>query len=157
MEVPRFILDVHLGKLAAYLRMLGFDTLYRNDAADEALACESSMQKRILLTFDRELLHRKNIVYGYYVRSRDPFEQLIEISERFDLLGKMKPFTRCMLCNGEMQPVDDEKRLEQVSGYIRSTYDEFHICDSCHQIYWRGTHFDRMEILIQRLKDTLVD
>jgi len=79
LQTPRFVLDVHLGRLAAYLRMLGFDCLYRNDYDDPQLADISAQQQRILLTCDRQLLMRKQVSYGYLVRNRQPHQQLLEI------------------------------------------------------------------------------
>ena len=148
----RFVLDVHLGKLAGYLRMLGFDTLYRNDYEDPTLARISVEEDRILLTCDRQLLMRKHIIHGYFVRSRDPQQQLLEILTRFDLVNKLHPFTRCMNCNGKIQAVGKEvirsKLLEQTKKY----YDEFYLCESCDKIYWKGSHYQKMQKTIEKLK-----
>ena len=148
----RFVLDVHLGKLAGYLRMLGFDTLYRNDYDDPTLARISVEEHHILLTCDRQLLMRKHIIYGHFVRSRDPQQQLLEILARFDLVNKQHPFTRCMNCNGKIQAVGKEviksKLLEQTKKY----YDEFYLCESCNKIYWKGSHYQKMRKMIEKLK-----
>ena len=110
----RFILDVHLGRLAAYLRMLGFDTLYENDCDDPVLADISAAEHRVLLTCDRLLLMRKQVSHGYFVRSRLPKEQLIEILSRFDLYANIKPFSRCMHCNGITLPVEKQSIESQL-------------------------------------------
>ena len=102
---PRFVLDVHLGKLAAYLRMLGFDTLYRNDYDDPELARISIDEHRILLSCDRQLLMRKHISHAYFVRNRKPQQQLLEILSRFELYNNLKPFTRCLHCNEKIHAV----------------------------------------------------
>lgn len=150
----RFVLDVHLGKLAGYLRMLGFDTLYRNDYNDPTLASISVEEDRILLTCDLQLLMRKHIIHGYFVRSRDPQQQLLEIMTRFVLVNKQHPFTRCMNCNGKIQAVGKEviksKLLEQTKKY----YDEFYLCESCNKIYWKGSHYQKMKKMIEKLKTT---
>ena len=104
-----FILDVHLGRLAAYLRMLGFDTLYQNNYDDPELAEISASEHRILLTCDRKLLMRKQITRGYFVRSRLPRQQMLEVLSRFDLFDNQKPFTRCMSCNGKTYAVTNWK------------------------------------------------
>ena len=104
----KFVLDVHLGRLAAYLRMLGFDTLYQNNYEDSELANISVAEQRILLTCDKKLLMRKIITQGYYVRERQPKKQLLEIIKRFELFNSFKPFTRCMSCNSEIKVVDKE-------------------------------------------------
>ena len=100
----RFIADVHLGRLAAYLRMVGFDTLYQDDYQDEELARISSGERRTLLTRDRGLLKRNVITRGYCVRATNPREQLVEVLRRFDLLRAMTPFRRCVHCNAVLQP-----------------------------------------------------
>ena len=148
----RFILDVHLGRLASYLRMLGFDALYKNQCDDEELAGISVQQKRILLTCDRLLLMRKIVKYGYFVRSRKIDEQLPEVVERYRLRHKLRPFTRCMSCNGITHAVDKamiEHLLEPGTGKY---YDEFYQCENCHKVYWRGNHFDRMQSVIVKLQ-----
>jgi uncharacterized protein with PIN domain/sulfur carrier protein ThiS len=106
---PRFVLDTHLGRLAAYLRMFGFDTLYRNDYLDEELARLSSTEHRILLTRDPGLLKRSIVTHGYAVRASNPKRQLGEVLQRFDLFGAVSPFARCLRCNGLLHPVSKEE------------------------------------------------
>jgi len=149
---PRFVLDVHLGRLAAYLRMLGFDTLYKNDCDDPELADISADEHRILLTCDRLLLMRKQISHGYFVRSRQPEEQLFEILSRFDLYANIKPFSRCMHCNGITQPVKKQLIETQLLPKTKKFYDEFFQCSSCKKIYWKGSHFLKMQDMIDQVK-----
>ena len=148
----RFILDVHLGRLAAYLRMLGFDTLYENDYDDSTLADISTDQKRILLTCDRLLLMRKQITHGYFVHNRQPQQQLLEIISRFNLTTKIKPFTRCMHCNGKKQAVDKLKIEAQLLPKTKKYYDDFFQCDSCKKVYWKGSHYLKMQVMINSIK-----
>ncbi|WP_428610193.1 Mut7-C RNAse domain-containing protein [Sedimenticola sp.] len=150
----RFVLDVHLGRLAAYLRMLGFDTLYRNDYDDPTLAAISIQQQRILLTCDRKLLMRKQITHGYFVRSRQPRQQLLEIISRLDLYGGLQPFTRCMYCNGKILPVEKGKILDQLLPHTRKQHNHFWNCMECGKIYWKGSHYQHMQQLISRLMAT---
>ncbi len=147
----RFILDMHLGKLALYLRMLGFDTLYRNDYTDEELARISNTEGRILLTKDRGLLKRNEVTHGYYVRETDPQRQIIEILQRFDLADAVRPFRLCLRCNTPLQPVAKQAIVHRLPPRAREYYDEFHICPTCARIYWRGSHYDRMQRSIERL------
>lgn len=102
LRITRFILDAHLGKLARYLRMLGFDTLYRNDYSDEEIIETARDQKRIILTRDKLLLSSPRVDHGYYVRSVEKHAQLIEIVKKFDLYTQFRSFTRCMTCNSEL-------------------------------------------------------
>ncbi len=147
--VPRFVLDVHLGKLATSLRMLGFDTLYRNDYADEELAHISSTEDRILLTRDRGVLMRSVVTYGYYVRETNPQQQVVEVLRRFDLFGSVAPFQRCLRCNGLLSPVSKETIIELLPPQIQQSIDEFHRCLECDRIYWKGSHYERMQKFIK--------
>lgn len=150
---PRFVLDTHLGKLAAYLRMLGFDTLYRNCSTDEQLARVSRDGRRILLTRDVGLLKRSAVTHGYFVRETDSRRQLAEIVRRFDLARLMRPFSRCMRCNGALQT----RALEQVLGRIppgaAELHDEFRECPDCGRIYWQGGHYRRMRQWVETLAE----
>jgi hypothetical protein len=148
---PRFVLDVHLGRLATYLRLLGFDTLYRNDYPDAELAQISSSQKRVLLTRDRGLLKRSIVTHGYCLRTTQPRQQLIEVLRRFDLLAGIKPFQRCLRCNGLLHPVAKADILDLLQPKTRRYYDEFHRCAGCGHIYWQGTHYERMRLFIEKL------
>ncbi|MBN1311318.1 MAG: Mut7-C ubiquitin/RNAse domain-containing protein [Anaerolineae bacterium] len=147
----RFVLDIHLGKLAAYLRMLGFDTLYRNDYEDSELARVSRDDHRILLTRDRGLLKRSMVTHGHYVRETNPRRQLVEVVRHFDLFRSVEPFSRCVNCNGLLETVDKETVADQLMYQTRQHYDEFQRCTECGQIYWKGSHHQRMEHLIEHV------
>lgn len=147
----RFILDNHLGRLAAYLRMLGFDSLYRNDFDDDELAELSSAQERILLTRDKRLLMRNQVQHGYWVRSKEPRRQLVEVVRRFDLAPAVRPFQRCVRCNGLLQPVPKAEVLQRLEPLTRRYYDDFHHCEECGQVYWKGSHYARMLGFIEQI------
>lgn len=147
----RFILDVHLGRLATYLRMLGFDTLYRNDYADAELARISSSEGRILLTRDRGLLKRSEVTHGYCLRTTNPRQQLLEVLRRFDLFDSVKPMRRCLRCNSVLQPVDKAAIGDRLPPKTRQYYDEFHYCQVCDRVYWKGSHYRRMQQFIEDL------
>ena len=150
----RFVLDAHLGKLAKYLRMLGFDTLYSNQYLDAELAdIASSGAKRILLTRDHGLLKHKRISHGYFVREINPRRQVKEILTRFDLFKSIKAFSRCVHCNGLIIKVEKEQIIEQIPAEARKIFDHFVICEDCRHIYWQGSHYKRMLIFI----DTLIN
>ncbi len=149
----RFVLDTHLGRLAAYLRLLGFDSLYWNQSSDERLALISHEQKRILLTRDRGLLKRNTVIYGYWVREENPGDQLQEIVDRFALREDIHPFMRCMRCNGILQSVDKETVMGRLPEGVRAAHDDFRMCPECRRVYWRGSHFERMQRLIQDVLD----
>lgn len=154
LRVTRFVLDVHLGRLAAYLRLLGFDTLYRNDYDDPTLARISAGEQRILLTCDRRLLMHRQITHGYFVRERQPHKQLLEILVRFDLFNARQPFTRCLHCNGLIRPVAKDAIADQLLPRTRAYYQDFWQCPACGKIYWKGSHYLRMQQLIESLETT---
>ncbi len=148
---PRFILDGHLGRLAAYLRMLGFDCLYERDYDDPELAEVAQGEDRILLTRDRRLLMRKAVTYGYCLRSLDPLEQLSEVIRRFDLTKKTVPFHRCLRCNHLLEPIAKEAVFDRLEPLTKLYFDEFQICPACKQIYWKGSHYEHMQGLVEQL------
>jgi uncharacterized protein len=149
----RFVLDVHLGRLAGYLRMLGFDADYRNDFDDETLATISWRERRILLTRDRGLLKRSAVSHGYLLREADPRAQLAEVVRRFDLADTVEPFTRCMRCNGVLDPVEKEQIQHLLQPKTRQYFDEFAACRDCRRIYWKGSHYEDMQRRMARLVD----
>lgn len=146
LRIIRFILDAHLGKLAKYLRMLGFDTLYRNDFGDQEIIAIAREEKRIILTRDKLLL--KSVDHGYYVRATEKHEQLVEVVEKFDLYSRFRSFTRCMTCNTELQPKSKADVRDLVDADTWRLFQEFFYCPVCRKVYWKGSHFVRMERLI---------
>jgi uncharacterized protein len=142
--VPGFIVDVHRGRLARYLRLLGFDSLYDMAAEDDSLVDRSRDGGRILLTRDRELLMRRDVSRGYYVRAEDPRRQLGEVIHRFDLAPAARPFTRCMKCNGPLSRVEKARVEERLEPGTRRHFDRFWQCVECGNIYWRGSHYERL-------------
>ncbi|MDJ0706801.1 MAG: Mut7-C RNAse domain-containing protein [Leptolyngbyaceae cyanobacterium MO_188.B28] len=150
----RFVLDVHLGKLAIYLRLLGFDGLYQNNYSDPQLAELAHRDRRILLTQDRALLKRSIIRYGYCVRASDPMQQLQEVLRRFQLFDAIAPFQRCLRCNGRLKPVEKAEICDRLEPLTQKYYTEFRICQDCQQIYWKGSHYERMQTLIDGVLKT---
>ena len=147
----RFVLDVHLGRLAGYLRMLGFDALYHNEYDDAMLADISRRERRILLTRDRGLLKRSAVSHGYLLREHDPRAQLAEVVRRFDLAGTIRPFTRCMRCNGVLDRVEKAAIEDRLLPKTRRYYDEFAVCRECGRIYWEGSHHQDMRRSLEQL------
>lgn len=151
-EKPDFMLDVHLGGLARYLRMAGFNVLYNNeDWGDKYIADKGGKDGRIVLSRDIGLLKRSSVQYGYFVRNKDSFEQFKEIVSRYDLINSFKPFSRCIRCNGEIQKVLKEQIVHLLEEGTKNEHEDFWKCKSCEQIYWKGTHYQKMEKLIKCL------
>ena len=148
---PRFIADVHLGKLVRSLRLLGFDVLYSQDSKDEDLAACSSRENRILLSRDRALLKRSQIVYGYCVRSSDPRQQLFEVLHRYRAVDSIHPFQRCLCCNHPIEPVSKGEIGDRLPPFVRANHTDFRRCPGCDRIYWKGTHYQRMHKVCEDL------
>ncbi|WP_242393289.1 Mut7-C ubiquitin/RNAse domain-containing protein [Anaeromyxobacter oryzisoli] len=147
----RFVLDVHLGRLARYLRMLGFDARWRNDAGDEEIARAAATEHRIVLTRDAGLLKRRIVTHGYLVREADPRRQLAEVVRRLDLVRGIAPFRRCLCCNALLEDVRKEDVLDHLPPRVRERHERFRRCPSCGRVYWAGTHHRRMEQVIEEL------
>ena len=145
----RFVLDGHLGRLAAYLRMLGFDTSYSNHASDDALATVASREERTLLTRDRGLLKRAIVRRGYLVRSDHPHDQLREVVVRFGLGSACRLFGRCLRCNTLLESIAPAAARTRVPPRVALEQTEFRHCPTCDSLYWRGSHHARMLRLIE--------
>jgi len=148
---PRFALDVHLGRLAAYLRMLGFDAEYRSNSSDAELVRISVEQERILLTRYRGLLKHSAVARGYWLRQADSRRQATEVVSRFDLARSLRPFTRCMACNERLHPISNAEAHERVPPAIAARHEEFRECPACRRVYWEGSHYQRMRRWIAEL------
>lgn len=140
----KFLADVHLGRLAKYLRLLGFDTLYFTNIDDNEIIDIAKKEKRVVLTKDRRLCERiKDICY--LVKSKGPKEQIREVAKEFNLKKDAKPFTRCLKDNALLEKVEKEKILDRLPPKVKIFYDDFKICPLCHQLYWLGSHYERMK------------
>ena len=146
---PTFILDVHLGKLATYLRMLGFDTLYRNEYQNPDIIAVAGRERRMILTHDRGLLKVRAVTNGYWVRATVPLQQVREVLQRFDLWGLLWPFHRCLRCKGLVKPVEKQTILPPLIPQIARYYHEFYPCSVCRRLYWKGSHYRKMREFIQ--------
>ena len=148
---PKFVCDVHLGKLARRLRLLGFDVAYRNSAADAELVATALAEHRILLTQDRGLLKQRKVTHGSLVRSPHVDQQVVEVLRRFDLASHIEPFSRRVSCNGRIMPVDKSSVEATLPPKVREGYQDFFQCATCGQVYWQGTHFVRLQANVQAL------
>jgi len=140
----RFVVDSNLGGLARLLRMLGFDVVFRNDFADDEIAGISAFEKRVLLTRDVDLLKRKEITHGYYVRATAPLEQASEVVRRFDLARGLHPLSRCLECNDVLEAVAVEEVKDLVPDAPQRQHNTFTRCGACGRVYWPGSHYARM-------------
>ncbi len=157
----KFVLDVHLGKLARRMRLLGFDVDYQKQRDDSELAIIAEKESKILLTRDVQLLKRKNIQKGIFVRNTNPDKQIVEVLERFDLWSECRSFHRCIECNGIIRTLTDENALsyegdislykDKIPKGVLAWCKEFFICSSCGKIYWKGSHYQKLQMIIDRI------
>lgn len=148
---PRFLLDVHLGALARRMRLVGLDTAYSNDRDDDTLIELANSGLRVLLTKDRGLLRRRKLWLGAYVRGDRADDQLTDVIDRF--APALQPWTRCILCNGELRPAPKEEVAAKLLPGTRRTYQEFSRCAECGRVYWRGAHSRRLAKIVAAATD----
>lgn len=153
---PRFVADVHLGRLAAYLRAFGFDTLFDRAWDDAALAAVSAREQRTLLTRDRGLLKRSAVQRGYLPRALQPRAQLLEVLARFDLLPAARPLTRCIRCNGLLEPTTAARVAERLPPAVAAAgHRDLRRCPDCKACYWPGSHHRRLQAFIESVRAEL--
>jgi uncharacterized protein with PIN domain len=163
-EIQQFVADGHLGKLARDLRLLGLDVLYERTAEDrqllelakidnpEKVGAHEVIRSRALLTRDRRLLMHAVVRHGYYVRSQNPLDQTIEVLRRFALSAALAPFTRCLACNAPLEPVEKADVFDQLEPLTKIYYERFRRCGGCGQIYWQGSHFDKLQARVEEVR-----
>ena len=154
---PRFVLDVHLGKLARYLRMVGCDVLYRNDFEDAELIRISRDHVRTLLSKDKELLSDPRVMRGYHVMANHPLEQIVEVLRRFDLFKLVSPLQRCLRCNTFLIAVEKSAVIDRLPPMVVKLFDEFRQCPDCQKVYWKGSHYTRMLEFIAKVMNSQGD
>ena len=146
----RFVVDVHLGTLARYLRLLGFDTVWRNDLQDPEIIHCASRERRIILTRDLGILKDGRVTHGYWLRSIDPQAQVEEVVRVFDLGSQLAPYSRCMECNGTVRSISRREAAPRVPLQVFLVYRDFSRCESCGRVYWAGSHQRRLGAVIER-------
>ncbi len=145
----RFLCDVHLGKLTRFLRLLGFDTAYRNHHGDDELIEIATGEQRLLLTRDRFLLRRARLIHGYFVRHTQPADQIREVVRRYGLHRFSRPFSRCPMCNGILQSVEKQEVLHRLPPMTANHFNAFYQCRTCSKLYWPGSHFKKLEAWVR--------
>ena len=148
---PRFVADVHLGKLARHLRMAGFDTQWSSDWDDDEIVRRSGADRRTILTRDKGMLRRRDVERGYFVRATESEAQLAEVLRALQLEALVSAFTRCRECNVILEEVAKGEVIDRLPEKVRRSYERFRRCPGCDRVYWEGTHFARMRAVLSRL------
>jgi len=152
MSDPAFLADSMLGTLAKWLRILGYNTVYDVRLDDNQLVRLARAEGRVLLTRDTGFLQRRGLKL-LFIESQILEEQLAQVIQTCGLRTD-NPFTRCPVCNTELEDVPKYEAWRQVPPYVFQTQEQFSLCPECNQFYWRGTHWkrmsDRLDSLTQR-------
>jgi uncharacterized protein with PIN domain/sulfur carrier protein ThiS len=156
-KIMSFVADGHLGGLIRNLRLLGVDVAYDQRATDRQLLDLMTLENRALLTRDRRLLMHAIVQHGYSPRSQNAEEQTIEVIRRFKLLDLIAPFTRCLRCNARLQHAAKADVIEELEPLTKIYYQQFRRCPGCGQIYWAGSHFEKLARRIERIRARLAD
>lgn len=154
-QIRSFVADGHLGKLVRDLRLLGNDVAYNRNAEDRQLIAIATAENRALLTRDRRLLMHSAVQHGYYLRSQNPLEQTLEVIRRFELIPNLAPFSRCLRCNAALEAAAKENVWSQLEPLTKIYYDEFRRCGGCGQVYWSGSHFEKLQRRIETIRSRL--
>ena len=144
--------DVHLGALARNLRLLGFDKIWERDLADETIIDIAARDRRVILTRDKGILKNGRVTHGYWLRTTDPTEQLGEVIRALDLAGSIDAYTRCMECNGVLEAITRSEAARFVPLQVFLVYREFRRCRCCGRTYWRGSHLERLDRIVERAR-----
>jgi uncharacterized protein with PIN domain len=149
----KFIVDLNVGKLARWLRLMGYDTLFLPGLDDGAMVKLALSQQRVLLTRDTQIMRWHVVSSGrlkaVLVETDDPRKQLLQVMESLNLNYQFNPFSRCLECNALLEPRSPREVEGQVPPYVFKTQSQYTQCPDCHRIYWRGTHWQAMKKVLQ--------
>ncbi len=147
--------DSMLGRLARWLRILGYDVVYETSISDDDLIARALRENRIILTMDRELADRKSAKNALLLKSDDYKEQLKHVITYYKIDCESHIFSRCLICNERMDSIEKEKIKDKVPPYVYASHDEFDICPQCRRIYWSGTHRDNILETLDEIRRSL--
>jgi uncharacterized protein with PIN domain len=147
-DSPRFIVDVNVGKLAKWLRMIGYDTLLFDHRDDKRLIHIAMTENRIILTRDTQMMKRRVITTGVLkavlISSDNPNQQIQQVIKELGLNPSFNPFGLCLECNQPLVKISQEDVKDRVPPYVYQTQPQYVECPNCHRIYWQGTHWQAM-------------
>lgn len=155
----RFIVDINVGKLAKWLRMMGYDTLLFDDDDDSRMIVIALREGRIVITKDTQIMKRGVITSGrlkaMLIATDKPEQQMRQVIESLNLDCQFKPFTICLECNQSLTERSKQEVADRVPPYVLQTQSEYVECSACHRIYWKGTHWQAMTRKLQGFKEKL--
>lgn len=148
---PRFIADVNIHDIVKTMRLLGLDVFEDKTLSPDEIVHISRKERRIILTGSPNLLKRRGVTHGIFIRSGNREEQIRRIVERLSLKDLCRPFSRCLLCNTLLEAVEKEAVRERIPPKTRRRCSDFARCPSCDKLFWRGNHYEKIEVKVDRI------
>lgn len=149
----KFAVDCMLGKLAKWLKILGFDTLFFSRIEDDELLRIAEQDERVLLTRDTGLIQRASHIQALFIESEDWRKQMDQVLDSFELREQTQPYSRCIECNQTLKKISKDQAKNLVTPFVYETAEGFALCPFCSRVYWKGTHQQDMEFTIEELLD----
>ena len=154
MEI-RFIVDYNVGKLAKWLRLMGYDTLFFKGSSDSQMIAMAMAESRVILTRDTQIMRRRVVANGrlkaILIQSDEPEQQMRQVIDALKLDCQFQPFSICLECNQPLVERSREQVKDLVPPYVFQTQSQYMECPTCHRIYWRGTHWQAMTKKLEHL------
>jgi hypothetical protein len=147
----KFIVDCMLGRLAKWLKILGFDTLYFNKIEDSDLLARTQKERRVLLTRDNGLIEKSRSLKALFIESEDWNNQVRQVLNEFDLWDEVSPYSRCIECNVELKDLPKRRARNLVAPFVFQRAKSFALCPRCGRLFWGGTHLQDMELKIKKI------
>ena len=151
----RFIVDHNVGKLAKWLRLMGYDTLFFKGSSDSQMIAMAMAENRVILTRDTQIMRRRVVANGrlkaILIQSDEPEQQMRQVMDTLRLDCQFQPFSICLECNQPLVERSREQVKDQVPPYVFQTQSQYMECPACHRIYWRGTHWQAMTRKLEHL------
>ncbi len=148
-------MDINVGKLAKWLRIMGYDTLLFNGSDDSRMIATALAEGRVILTRDTQIMRRRVVTSGQLkailIKSDEPEQQMHQVIEALKLDCQFRPFTICLECNQPLLERNKQQVKELVPPYVFKTQSQYMECPTCHRIYWRGTHWQAMTKRLKKM------
>ncbi len=151
----KFIVDQNVGKLARWLRMMGYDTRFFKGNDDGQMVAIALSENRVILTRDTQIIRRRVVTSGrlpaVFIQSDEPERQMRQVIEALNLDCRFRPFALCLECNQPLEERGREQVQDLVPPYVFQTQQQYMECPACRRIYWRGTHWEAMTRKLEKL------
>ncbi len=147
----KFIVDCMLGKLAKWLKILGFDALYFSKIEDAKLLALAERERRVLLSRDNGLIVKARKIKTLFIESEDWNSQVKQVLNHFDLWQDVEPYSRCIECNVTLKDLSKRRARNLVTPFVYQKAESFALCPKCGRVYWKGTHHRDMEFRLDEI------